>query len=60
MNNQNSNVVTREIIWNIDQIDNVEGRFACVLSVFKYYVFKSGKPVGALKRVFSQYLPVVV
>ena len=60
VNNQNSNVVTREIIWNIDQIDNVEGRFACVLSVFKYYVFKSGKPVGALKRVFSQYLPVVV
>ena len=56
VNHQNTDAVSQEIVWNIDQIETVPRRFEFVLSVFKYYVFKCLKPSEALKGIFVQYL----
>lgn len=58
VNNQNSDVVAREILFIIDEFDTIARRFEFVLSVYQYYVLKCVKSNEILKRVFVQYLPL--
>ena len=57
VNSNDAAIVTKEIIYNIDQISNVSARFAIVFQIFRYYSFECSRPLpDELKIIFEKYL----